>query len=109
MTTSPSHDTRWLDTRETLDASELAHLCGLSEAELHELLDYGAVAPLSGSGQLSFSAHWVAPLRTACRLRTDFELDLFTMALLLDYLGRIATLEQELEALRARLPAHLQA
>lgn len=99
----------WLDARETVESTELARLCGLSETDLLELQDYGALTPLPDTtGQIIYSAQWVMPLRTAGRLRADFELDLLTVSLLLDYLIRIAALEQELAAVRARVPATYQ-
>jgi len=102
-------DLVWLDARETVGVAELARVSGLSEAELCELQDYGALTPVQGSNAaVLYSAHWVTPLRTAARLRSDFELDLFVVALLLDHLGRIAALEEELRTLRAHLPNALQ-
>jgi chaperone modulatory protein CbpM len=91
----------------TLDIDELAGSCGLSAGELQELAEYGALKPVAadGSPQGRFSAECAEPLRAAVRLRRDFDLDLFTMALLLDYLQRIETLERELRSLRTRLPA----
>ena len=44
------------------------------------------------------------PLREAARLRADYDLDLFTVSLLLGYLQRIAQLEQQLRALNAHVP-----
>lgn len=100
-------DVGWLDARETVSAQELARACGLNAAELDELIEYGALAPLQrGQSERIFSAEWVVPLRTAGRLRHDFELDLFTVAILLGYLSRIDDLEREVKYLRARLPAH---
>ena len=36
----------WLDASETISAAELSQACGLSDAELQELVGYGAVQPL---------------------------------------------------------------
>lgn len=98
----------WSEHRATLTAGELCAVCGLTAAELDELVDYGAIAPLAHPQQAerSFAADCVAPLRTAGRLRLDFDLDLFTVSLLLGYLGRIETLERELRSLSAQLPSH---
>lgn len=96
----------WLDTRETITMAELSQVCGLSAAELVELVDYGALAPLGEPREADvFSATWVAPLRTAGKLRQDFDLELFSVAMLVGYLIRIETLERELKAARAQLPA----
>lgn len=94
----------WLDARETVTVPELSRMCGLSAAELDELVEYGALAPLRRNESCVFSAEWVAPLRTAGRLRQDFNLDLFGVAILLGYINRIEELEREVKSLRAHLP-----
>ncbi len=93
----------WLDAQETVTVSELSEVCGFTAAELAELVDYGALSPLLVSREVDvFSASWVSPLRTASRLRRDFDLELFSVAMLVGYLNRIETLERELQAARAR-------
>jgi chaperone modulatory protein CbpM len=100
----------WLDARETVTSSELSQVCGLSLAELDELVDYGALAPVTQDDQRQFfSADWVPPLRVAIKLRQDFDLDLFTVAMLLGYLTRIETLERQVNTLKAKLPGALPA
>ena len=100
-------EVRWLDARETVTVPELSRVCGLSAAELDELVEYGALTPLQrGPAERAFSAEWVVPLRTAGRLRQDFDLDLFAVAILLGYLNRIEDLEREVKSLRAQLPGH---
>jgi chaperone modulatory protein CbpM len=95
----------WLDARETVSVAELSRVCGLSAAELDELVEYGALAPLHrNGGEHIFSAECIVPLRTAGRLRQDFDLDLFAVAILLGYISRIEDLERELKSLRAYLP-----
>ena len=95
----------WLDARDSVTLADLARACGMSAAELDELVDYGALVPLApAQPERLFSAEWVPALRSAAKLRLDLELDLFTMALVLDYLGRIAALEQQIQTLRAQLP-----
>ena len=97
----------WLDARETLTTAELARACGLTASELDELVEYGALTPVEPQpSQRVFSAECVVPLRTAGRLRLDFDLDLFAVAILLGYLNRIEELEREVKSLRAHLPAH---
>lgn len=54
--------------------------------------------------ELMFAAQCIAPLRTAGKLRRDYDLDLFTVVLLLDYLHRIETMEGQLRALQAKNP-----
>ncbi|NML48261.1 hypothetical protein HHL11_31220 [Ramlibacter sp. G-1-2-2] len=96
-------DWTWLDNQRSIDQAELAQTCGLSAAEIDELVEYGALVPLVSErpdGRL-FSAAVVPSLREAARLRVDFDLDLFTMSLLLGYLQRIVQLEQQLRSLHA--------
>ena len=95
----------WLDARETVTVAELARACGLSANELEELVEYGALPPLQATqSEHVFSAEWVMPLRTAGRLRADYDLDLFAVGMLLGYLNRIDELERRLQALQAQLP-----
>jgi chaperone modulatory protein CbpM len=95
----------WLDEQEQLSLTELAGLSGLSEAELHELVDFGAIIPVDPDTEpLGFRADCVVTARTACRLRTDFELDAQGLALALTLLNRIHDLEAQLRDLSAQLP-----
>lgn len=99
-------DWLWPGTRENITITELSQRCGMTEPELDELVSYCALVPLtSPPGEAAFSAHWVIPLRNAARLRLDFDLDLFTVAVLLDQLNRIDELERQVHALQAVLPA----
>lgn len=53
----------------------------------------------------SFSVICVMPLRTVCKLRLDFDLDVFTVAIVMGYLERIDALERQVHSLKAqRLP-----
>lgn len=99
----------WLDARETVSRAELARACGLTEAELAELMEYGALRAAEGgsAAQPLFSADCVPALRRAGRLRRDFDLDLFAVALLLEYLNRIDLLERQLRSLQAQFPKHV--
>jgi chaperone modulatory protein CbpM len=100
---------RWLDTRETVTLTELSQCSGMSEAELDELVDYCALVPVVTAPQeVAFSAQWVVPLRTASKLRLDFDLDLFTVAILLGNLNRIEVLERQVHSLQALLPPQLR-
>ena len=97
---------RWPEPPRTVDSEELATLCRLTIAEVEELVDYGALVPdgAAGGGGLRFGSGCLGPLREALELRARFDLDLFTVALLLQKLQRIAELEQQLRALQAHLP-----
>ncbi len=88
-----------------LDATELSLACGLTLDEFNELLDYGVLRPcVSREGQDCFDAGALWPLREAARQRAIFDLDVFTMGLLVDYLRTIDELQGQLRALNARLP-----
>ena len=93
----------WLDAHRAVGEAELAHMCQLTVAELEELVDYGALVPLAGPVR-QFSAACIAPLREASRLRGYYDLDLFTVSLVLGYLQRITQLEQQVRALQVHLP-----
>jgi chaperone modulatory protein CbpM len=95
----------WPDERDRLRLSDLADLAGLSEAELRELIDCGALTPSEGSaGHWVFGMRSLTVARTAHRLREEFELEPHGVALLLAFIDRIRHLEQELRELRARVP-----
>jgi chaperone modulatory protein CbpM len=105
MTPQP-HDGNAPETGEIVGYAELTQVCRISAAELDELVEYGALSPMQQAGQQrTFSRACVASLRTASQLKQDYDLDLFTVALLLEHLGRIEALEREVRFLRAHLPA----
>jgi chaperone modulatory protein CbpM len=104
----PLLDITWLNGRETVTESELSRICAMSRYELDELVYYGALEPMNiAHPERFFCAKCVMPLRTASQLRHDFVLDLFTVAMLLGYLSRIDSLEQQLRALPRTLPFRL--
>jgi hypothetical protein len=95
----------WLDAYETLDVSELARASGMDATALHELVAYGALAPLgSTQAEWRFSAACVMPLRAAGRLQRDFDLDLSAISVLLVYMDRIEVLEEHIRTLRSQRP-----
>jgi len=88
-----------------LRLSELADLADVSEAELLEWVDCGALTPDEDApGQWVFGLTSLTVARTARRLREDFALEPHGVALLLVFVERIRRLEDELRDLRARLP-----
>lgn len=108
--TLQTHESLWLDGRHTVDVPELSRICGLSTDELLELMDYGALVPLNAQQrQPVFSTSCIMPLREAAGIRSDFDLDLFTVTILLGYINRISELEKQLRALHAQLPSHAHA
>jgi chaperone modulatory protein CbpM len=96
-------DALWPDLHRRVPLRELADVSGLSEAEVVELVEYGALAPAEATGgQLVFSVSAIFVARTARRLGEDFALEPHAIALLLAYVDRIRELEDELRAVRAR-------
>ena len=84
---------------------ELVEISGLPESELRELVEYGAIAPVDpAAAHWRFTGRCVVTMRTASRLRADFELEPHGVALVISLLDRIGELESELGRLRARLP-----
>lgn len=103
----------WLDATEAVTIFELSRCCGMSTVELDELVDYKVLPILSPPQSQSplmlerlFSAKWVTPLREVGKMRQDYDLDLFTVAMLLTQLDRIEVLEKKVRSLQAHLPAH---
>ena len=95
----------WLTEDHQFSLAELAELAGLSEAELRELADYGAIAPVdAGASQWVFTATCLTTVRTASRLRASFDLEPHGVALVVSLLERIKDLEGQLAALRAQMP-----
>lgn len=98
----------WLDHDHECSLAELAAQSGLSEEELLELVDYGAIVPLDPQGprgpQHTFRTSCVVMVRTAYRLRRDFDLDPPALAFALSLVDRMRELEAEVRQLRALLP-----
>ena len=82
---------------------ELSMACALSVADLLELMEYGALAPLQpATAEPLFAISYVEPLRLASIARRDYDLDLFVVVILMDYLQRIVQLESKLSSLKAQ-------
>lgn len=94
----------WLDERVHVSIAELSECTGVTEAQLRELVEYGALAPADPrAGEWVFSADWVVSVRTAARVCHDLELETNALALVLSYLERIHRLEEEVRRLSAQL------
>ena len=93
-----------LDERLTLTLDQLVEMSELPAEDLRALVDYGALAPVDpAAASWTFTASWVVVARTAGRLRRDFELDAYSLSVVLRYAQRVEALEAELRALRARM------
>lgn len=93
-----------VDARGEVTLSQLVEVSEMPEEDLRALVDYGALAPVDpAAASWTFTASWVVVARTAGRLRRDFELDAYSLSVVLRYAQRVDALEAELRALRARL------
>ena len=96
----------WLDRSQRVSLNDLVDLSGLTEDEVQELVDVGALTPTDFQAiPWTFSADCVVTVRKACRMRDDLELDPHALALALTLLEQIRALEAELSQLRAQRPA----
>jgi chaperone modulatory protein CbpM len=96
-----------LDEHSEVSFSQLVILSGLSDEDLRELVDHGALTPVDpGATSWMFTSYCVVLARKARRLSTDFELDAHAVSVLLGFVERIEALENELHALRAGALAH---
>lgn len=96
----------WMHESQRVTVDELAAMTGLSEAELVELVDAGAVVPLDFQAtQWTFAADCVPAVRQAARLRDELELDMHALVVAMKLLAQIDELRREVAALRARQPA----
>jgi hypothetical protein len=95
----------WLHAHFELSLAQVCELSGLSETELRELVECGALAPADpGAREWTFGADRLVVARSASRLRKDFDLDSQGLALAVALLERVRDLEQQLRDLRARIP-----
>ena len=98
-------EVQWLETHPDLPLPELAELSGLSPAELEALTEYGVFMPVDPEAEEPlYAAGCIVTARMACRLRTDLELNMEGLALVLRLLTQMQDLETELNGFRARLP-----
>jgi chaperone modulatory protein CbpM len=115
-------EAQWLCEQAEISVEQLAELTGLSPALLHELVDYGALVPVGApapvaepaagpaaaprdpSARWNFAADCVVAVRTARRLRDDFDLDANALAVALMLIERIHALEAQLRELHSQFP-----
>ena len=98
-------ETVWLDERGAVTLVELSQCSGLTERELRDLVELGALEPVDPDApEWSFTARCISAARTASRLRNDFELDSPGLALVLSLIERVQELESAMQRLNARLP-----
>lgn len=98
-----NHAAVWLHGGEYVSIGELIALSGLTEEEVSDLVDAGALNPAKGlETPWTFGADCVVIVRQAARLRHDLELDTHGMAVAVGLLAQIRALETQLSQLRAR-------
>jgi chaperone modulatory protein CbpM len=98
----------WLE-EHAVTLAELSELCNLPKALLEELVSAGAIVPLEQSaGEPRFGAQALTAARAAHRLRAAFDLESSGLVLALGLLDRVHELEQQVRALRARLPGSIR-
>jgi chaperone modulatory protein CbpM len=91
----------WLDQVEPVTLSDLSRLTDMNDDEITELMEYGAIAPLQpGDGKLLFPGNCISLIRTASKLRRTYDMELFAVVVLIDYLRRIEHLEQQVHTLQ---------
>ena len=97
-----------LNEHHTLSFEELIALSGLSQAELHQLVENGALTPEhlietplnnTNINTWHFSSHHLVCIRQLSRLKRDFELESNSLSLILVFLERIRKLEAQLQHL----------
>ena len=101
-------DLIFLNEHHTLSFDELITLSGLSQSELQQLVENGALKPdhlnetaasNSNINAWHFSSHQLASIRILFRLKRDFELEENSLSLILLFLERIRKLEAQLQHL----------
>jgi hypothetical protein len=93
----------WMHAERVISIVELARYCGVQEAEVRELVEYGALEPAGAAEPLSFNAECAPQVRSALRLCHDLELDSASAPLVLSLLDRIHDLEERLRELSAKM------
>lgn len=94
----------WLNDSAYCRIEHLAEVSGLSVGDIEDLVESGVIAPAEALAAPDtttryFHLHYVVTVKTARRLRDDFQLDRPGLALALTLLGRIEALQAQLRAL----------
>lgn len=88
----------WLDEHHEVSLDEIIQLSGLTQDELHRLVESGALIPNNPTDDSwRFNSHYLVSILTLSRLKHDFELESDSLALTLVFLERIRTLEFQLQ------------
>ena len=93
-----------------LSTQEVTDICQLSEAEIMELIEYGVLRSEMEMGEVRFfSMPQVHRLQNASQHRRDFDLDLFSVVLVMGYLQEIADLTQQVSDLQVAVEQNTRA
>jgi len=89
--------------REQLSLDALAACAGVHPARIEYFVEYGLIEPVARTGtQWLFDTACIARLRMIERLRRDLGANLAGIAVILDLLDRLTTLQREVEQWRRR-------
>lgn len=87
---------------EYLSIAEVSHLCEIEQDEVRELMDYGALqSDMVVGDEVFFAVQRVHCLKVACTQRRDYDLDLFSVVLVIGYLQEIDALKQQISVYQA--------
>ena len=101
---APLQDAVRFDSITEVTWTQLVKASGMDEAELAELVRYGALEPRNPNAPTwTLESHGLLVARNASRMRRDFDLDPHGVSVVLSFLDRIEALEAELRALRAQV------
>src|SRR4051794_13945030 len=96
-------DSIWLNGSGVCSLEHLSEVSGLSIEEIDDLIESGVITPMDVHAQPRlFQMRTVITVKTARRLRDDFQLDRHGMALALTLLKRIDELEAQLQAFQTK-------
>ena len=98
------HSVHSIETLDHLSGLQLANLCGLQLSEVQDLVDYGALqCTFARDGLDYFDGASLSHLLVACKQRRDYDLDLFSVVIVVQYLREIADLKMQLSQFQAML------
>ena len=103
MSEPRTHITRGRFAPEQLTLEDLAARVGMPPTRLEYFVEYGLLEPIARMGtQWLFDPACIARLRMIERLRRDLGANLAGIAVILDLLDRLTTLQREVEQWRRR-------
>jgi len=97
-----------LEEEPTINLAELSQRCQIHAEYIIELVDQGVISPVKGKSSRHWQFHQSAQIRThkALRLEQDLGINLSGVALSLELLDEIDSLNKELNKLRHIVQSH---